>query len=48
MNLLIRAVYNVVIFAGTAYLVGWHGWNPWWFAFSLLLGASFSENKCKK
>lgn len=47
MNLLIIAAYNVIILGGTAYLVGWQNWNPWWFTLALIVGAAFSENKCK-
>ena len=28
-------VYNGLLVAGTAYLVGWCGWSPWWFLFPL-------------
>jgi hypothetical protein len=27
----------VFVWGGTAYLVGWHGWSPWWFLLTLLL-----------
>lgn len=48
MNFLIAAVYNLILVAGTAYLVNWHNWSPWWFVATLCFAASFSENKCKK
>ena len=25
------------LWGGTAYLVGWHGWSPWWFIVTLLV-----------
>jgi hypothetical protein len=40
MKLLMAIVYNLSLLAGTAYLVGWCGWNPWWFLFTLMLLAS--------
>ena len=30
-------LYNLTILAGTAYLVQFYNWSPWWFAFSILL-----------
>jgi hypothetical protein len=29
-------LYNIVVLAGTAYLVGWQDWSPWWFVLALL------------
>jgi hypothetical protein len=48
MNIFVVAAYNIIILGGTAYLVGWQDWNPWWFAFTLLVGASLTEKECKK
>jgi hypothetical protein len=25
------------LWGGTAYLVGWHDWSPWWFMLTLLV-----------
>lgn len=30
-------LYNLVVLAGTAYMVEVHHWSPWWFAFSIML-----------
>ena len=38
--------YNITVLAGTAYLVGWCAWNPWWFLFALCCLASQTK-KCK-
>ena len=29
--------FNLILLAGTAYLVGWCGWSPWWFLFTAVL-----------
>jgi hypothetical protein len=28
-------IYNFALLAGTAYLVGWYGWSPWWFLLTI-------------
>ena len=28
---------NIVVLGGTAYLVGWRDWSPWWFLFAATL-----------
>ena len=33
-------IYNLMLLGGTAYLVGWHEWSPWWFLLTVLLLAS--------
>lgn len=33
-------LYNLVILAGTAYLVSERNWNPWWFLFALIILAN--------
>ena len=30
-------LYNLSLLAGTAWLIGWHGWSPWWMLFALIL-----------
>lgn len=34
---IIAELWNVAVLAGTAYLVGWQGWSPWWFVLAVLL-----------
>ena len=45
MRLLILAVYNLIILAGTVYLVGWQNWNPWWFLFAACCLSNCKECK---
>jgi hypothetical protein len=47
---IITSIYNIVLLAGTAYLVVEKSWNPWWFALTLcLLGTwGYSERKKEK
>ena len=33
------AAWLAFIWAGTAYLVGWHDWSPWWFVLTFILSA---------
>jgi hypothetical protein len=28
------------LWGGTAYLVGWHDWSPWWFILTILLSSN--------
>lgn len=28
-------IWNIFSVAGTAWLVGWHNWSPWWFIIPL-------------
>ena len=37
MNAIFCLVWNIFIFGGTAYLVGWRDWSPWWFALAVIL-----------
>ena len=49
MRLLILATYNIIILAGTVYLVGWQNWNPWWFLFAMACMASYKNSgECKE
>lgn len=41
-------VCKVWILSGTAYLVGWQGWSPWWLAFALLASGEFSVKHSSK
>jgi len=34
MKLALAMVYNLILLAGTAYLVGWQDWSAWWFLFT--------------
>ena len=46
MNPIIYAMaYNLALLGGTVYLVGWHGWSPWWFALTLLILAGSKDVK---
>ena len=38
-------IWDIFVIGGCAYLVGWQGWNPWWFAFVLLLLVNPKEDK---
>lgn len=38
-------IYNLIILAGTVYLVGWQGWSAWWFLLAVILLASGKEEK---
>lgn len=40
MKLALAMSYNLIILAGTAYLVGWQGWSSWWFLFTAFLLAN--------
>lgn len=40
-------IYNLAVLAGTAYLVGWRDWSPWWFLGSMLFLASVSTKGAK-
>jgi hypothetical protein len=37
MNAIFCLVWNIFVFGGTAYLVGWQDWSPWWFALAVVL-----------
>lgn len=41
MTYLIVAIYNLILVAGTAYLVALHDWSPWWFLLTVLLLANY-------
>lgn len=30
-------LFDSAIIAGTVWLIGWQGWNPWWMALAMLL-----------
>ena len=45
MTILIIALYNLTLIAGTAYLVALHDWSPWWFALTVLLLANYKKDK---
>jgi len=32
-------IFDAALFAGTAWLVGWHGWSPWWFLLAVLIAS---------
>lgn len=37
MNVLIICLYNLILVAGTAYLVALHDWSPWWFLLTVIM-----------
>ena len=37
MNAIFCIIWGIFVLGGTAYLVGWHGWSPWWFALAVIL-----------
>lgn len=37
--------WNIVIFSTFTYLIFFNGINPWWYAFMILIGASFKSKK---
>jgi hypothetical protein len=45
---IITSIYNLVLLAGTAYLVVEQGWNPWWFALTLCLLGTWGNIKKEK
>ena len=44
--LLVICVYNLLILVGTAYLVEYREWSPWWFLLSMC--CLFTLKECKK
>lgn len=42
-NLIAIMLYNLILVAGTAYLVAIYDWSPWWFALTVLLMANYSK-----
>ena len=44
----ITSIYNLALLGGTAYLVGFQGWNPWWFALTLCLLGTWGNTKKEK
>lgn len=35
--IVLAMIYNLILLGGTTYLVGWQGWNPWWFLLTVIL-----------
>jgi hypothetical protein len=35
LNVVVIAIYNLCLIAGTAWLVAVHDWSPWWFLLTL-------------
>ena len=46
MKLALAMTYNLILLAGTVYLVGWQGWSGWWFLLTVILLAS-GKDDCK-
>jgi hypothetical protein len=38
-------VYNLAIWAGAVYLIGWQSWSPWWFILAFCLHGSLEDKK---
>jgi hypothetical protein len=45
---IITSIYNLVLIAGTAYLVVERGWSSWWFALTILLLGSWGSRDKEK
>mgnify|MGYP001408551679 CR=1 FL=1 len=45
MKLLLVALYNLMILAGTAYLVQVYEWSAWWFMLAVLLLVSYKSKE---
>ena len=39
-NLVVVCIYNLCLLSGTAYLVQWHDWSPWWFVLTFIACAN--------
>lgn len=46
-GLVVSAVlaFNILLLGGTAFLVGWRGWSPWWFLLAILCLSSVKAAK---
>ena len=47
-DMIVTALYNLALLAGTAYLVLERGWNPWWFALTLCLIGTWTVGNKKE
>jgi hypothetical protein len=47
MNVLFVLLYDIALLAGTAYLVGWQGWSPWWFLAAACFFTTLETKKTK-
>jgi hypothetical protein len=47
-DMVITATYNLVVLAGTVYLVLERGWSPWWFALALCLIGTWTVGNKKE
>ena len=36
-SIICRLIWNIFIIAGTAYMVEWHTWSPWWILLAVCL-----------
>jgi hypothetical protein len=43
--LLILALYNLCLFAGTAYLIIEYDWSAWWFLLAVLVMSMYRSSK---
>jgi TctA family transporter len=44
-TVLIIALYNLSLFAGTAYLVIEYDWSAWWFLLTILIMGMYRKDK---
>lgn len=47
MNVLTICVYNLILVAGTAYLVAVDDWSPWWFLLTVAFMFQIRKNDDK-
>lgn len=45
MKYLVVGAYNLIVVAGTAYIVFWLGHSGWWFLLTVLLMVSVTRNE---
>ena len=43
-TVLIIALYNLALFAGTAYLIIEYDWSAWWFLFTVLVMGMYRKD----
>jgi len=44
-NILLVAIYNLTLIAGTVYVVQFWGWSAWWFLFTVCLLVSYKDDE---
>lgn len=46
-NIIAVMIYNLILVAGTAYLVALYDWSPWWFVLTIALMANYYRKEDK-